>query len=326
MEIENSTNQDAPATESFIEDVTEIEPSEVTDDNEVVEEVDSDREAIDNMSAEEVDKLISEEEPAKADNPESDNNNNNNADDLNARYKLQADDADAKLDKPILLKVNGKVFEVDSVNDLKNLAQLGTNSTKKHQQLAENKRELDFMADNNLTIDDLHSLVQNATGQTPVTRTAEMNDMHSVESIATEIENGPNADAFREVASMLPSNIKTQMRSNPGMMKGFSEDVNSGLAQRVMPGVEKLMILKQMDFMTAYASEVQRLHKAPSGTNRPGTNKSVPESLPATKNDAKANMLNSQPSQRAQSSKSEFTREDIDNMSSAELTKYLDEI
>ena len=60
--------------------------------------------------------------------------------DLDELYKAQMNDTDATLDKPLLIKINGKVTEINNINDMKDLMERGLGATKSFQQIAKHKK------------------------------------------------------------------------------------------------------------------------------------------------------------------------------------------
>ena len=241
--------------------------------------------------------------------------------DLDARYKAQMDDKDAKLDKPIVIKLKGKVYEIDSVNELKSLAELGSNATRKYQEIAEHRRTIDFMQDNDLTVDDLQGMFGQTTGQEPMMRTEEDALERSANDIAAEILNGSNAEAFQQMAALLPDGVKTEMSRNPEMLSAFNNDVESGLAQAIMPQVERMMAVKGIPFMQAYVevgSEYVSKQSQPSQL--------VPEVV-EPKPDAKKQMLKAQPKPKATVSKTgALSSADIDKMTDEEFEKFYETV
>ncbi len=305
MSDEFETTEPVEAVE-ITETPTEVETSDSVDDMTDEEFVEFEKEAFKSTGSD--DDEDDEESKTKTEVTES------SPEELETRYKAQMDDKDAKLDQPVVVKVNGKIYEIDSVNELKNLAELGTSATSKYQAIAGHRKTIDFMQDNNLTVDDLQHLLGDR-GVQPVMRTDADNAAMQVEDIATEILNGPNADNFTAAAEMLPQGVRDQMMTNPQMLKGFSEDVASGMAARVMPGVERLINVNGMDFMSAYAQEVQRLYGNQTQQKAPTETSPEPKQTPKS-------MLQHQPTQRAKSKSPSLSRDDINAMSEADFEKF----
>ncbi len=180
--------------------------------------------------------------------------------DLQSLYDTQMSDPEAQLAQPVLIKINGNVHKVDSVKELKALAEKGVSYTQKTQTLADERREAEFLRDNNITRDDLDALIA-SRGQAPV-----VNDTAAVEveEIATTILSGQYSDDFKQVSTMLPDNIRSEMATDPQLLQGFYEDVEAGLAQKIMPQVERLMGVDGLTFQQAYVKAGQSLEAKPT--------------------------------------------------------------
>jgi len=167
-------------------------------------------------------------------------------------YKSQNDNADAKLDKPILIKLKGKVVEVSNVAEMRNLMELGLGATSKYREMAEGRKTLQFMEDNSIDMETLTGIVNNR-GQEPVVPDVSYETDTQLESIATEIQNSNYIDTFREVATMLPADVTDAIRSNPQALQGFKNDISTGrLDSSKMHEIDKLVAIKGMNFQDAY--------------------------------------------------------------------------
>ncbi len=218
-------------------------------------------ETVDNMTESELDELFSkpaEEEPEKTQIEEP------NIDEL---YTAQMSDADAKLDKPILLKVNGQVIEVDNINDLKNMAEMGTGAQQKFKDIAGFKETQQFMEANGISKEDLQALIA-SKGQQEVTVDT---DATAVDQIATQILNSSYADDFKGSMSQMPEHVKTEISSNPQLLQGLGIDFESGLAQTIMPHISREMATKNLDFVKAYVSVGKRLADTQETTEKQKT-------------------------------------------------------
>ena len=218
--------------------------------------------------------------------------------DLQAMYDTQRSDPEAKLAQPVLIKINGNVHKVESVKELKALAEKGVSYTQKTQTLAKEKREAEFLRDNNITREDLNALIA-SRGQAPVEVDVAAQE---VDELAQGILSGSHADAFKETASMLPQDVQSEMTTNPQLLQGFYDDVSTGLAQKIMPKVERLMAVNGMSFMQAYVT---------AGDLLQGQNKQVNDS--ATK-------LRSQP--KSNTTELESGSPDVWAMDDSEFEKY----
>ncbi len=218
--------------------------------------------------------------------------------DLDGLYKAQMDNSDSVLDNPMLIKINGKVTEISNVNDMKDLMERGLGATKSFQQIAEHKKTLQFLDENNLTMEDLTQLVT-ANGNEPITQDE---NAVQVETVAQTILDSDYASDFKSTADMLPEDIREKMGTDPQLLNDFYGDVQSGLAQQIMPKVEQLMAIKGLSFYQAYATAGQALQ-------------------PNTDMEQKKQTLRSQPKPNSQSLNSSNT--DIWGMSDSEFDKYM---
>jgi hypothetical protein len=198
-----------------------VEPSMETDRTEVVDMSDEEfSEAFDNDTL---------------DNEESIEEESTEEVDLNTLYRDQLDNTDAKLDKPVLIKVDGEVIELNSINELRDMAERGTAVTKRFQKLAADRKALEAQ---------LEALGEQPNVQTP----------DEVETVANEILESNYADTFKADIAILPNEVKEMLSRDAGMLKALAVDYESGLAQEVMPKVKREMALKGLDFIQAYVS------------------------------------------------------------------------
>lgn len=204
-------------------------------------------EDIDNMNDEEFAQLMDgDTQTSKATEDETDVKP---TDDLDALYATQMQDPDAQLDKPILLKFNGTVHKVDSIKELKNLAEQGISFTKKSQDMSEQRQLLTTLEQNGYDAEALRNLASTHKGSELVE--ADMSSAE-IESVAQEILSSNYADSFKSVIGSMPESVTAQMRQDPQMLKAIAYDVESGLAQSIMPEVNRLMDIKGLSFEKAY--------------------------------------------------------------------------
>ena len=234
------------STETAVESV---EPTEVTESN-------------DEMSDDEFASFM-DEDNSTIEEPEGTDEVVDESVDLDALYQSQMDDKDSTLDKPMLIKINGKVHKVDNVSELKDLAERGLNFTQKSQKLSEHRKTIEFLSDNGISQDDLDSLIHNRGEEPVVTDDAERES----NDIATEILSSDYAEAFKETVQTLPENIRSTMAKDPRLLKAFSIDVESGLAQKIMPQVERLMSVNAMSFRDAYVQAGSKLQESQVSVN-----------------------------------------------------------
>ncbi len=208
--------------------------------------------------------------------------------DLDQLYADQLDDRDMALDKPLLIKVNGNTHTIDNVNEMRELMERGLNYTKKMQDLASQRKELEEGI--NRDVD------------------TSVNAEVEVETIASDILNSNYADDFKQAVSMLPEGMQSEMRNDASLLQDFYTDVQSGLAQKIMPQVERLMSVNNMSFEQAYFTAGQKYDTA-SQTQQRGQEQKQ--------------MLRSQPKP---TTSQVSTQKSVNDMSDTEFDKYFSEM
>lgn len=141
-----------------------------------------------------------------------------------------------KLDKPLVVKRKGKLYDLTDLDQIRDLVERGLDSTIKNQELAKLRRELLQAKNPDATAEELDSVSKE----------------HEVEQVAQKILNSSYAEDFKQLASQLPEQVTQQMRSDPRMLEAFSVDVESGLAQKIMPKAQRYMDIDGLDFKEAY--------------------------------------------------------------------------
>ena len=263
------------------------------------ETVNSEVDDFNDLSAEEQAATLDDEGEATSD--ESDETQANvSDDDLNALYSAQMGDADMKLDKPILVKYNGKVHKVDSVNELKSLAEQGISITKKSQRMSDQTTLLAELEANGYTAADLRALATADKGE-ELTK-MEPNQVE-IDEIATGILESDYADDFRGFVGEMPDVAVDEISKNPQILNGLAKDIESGLAQNLMADTRRNMDLHGMGFVEAYINSGNKYHES----------KQV--------NQKKRNTLASQPKQN---NRPQPKQKDTRDMSIAELDAMID--
>ena len=177
--------------------------------------------------------------------------------DLDGLYTSQMEDKESALDKPILIKLNGKVTEITNINDMKDLMERGLGSTKKYQEMAEDRKVIEFMNNNGISMETLNQLVT-SDGSVPIESNNSQQDMQ-VQQVVDKISNSAYVEEFKSGVSFLPDNVKDTIGNSPELLDGLYGDFESGLAQKVLPIVERTMAIKGLDFITAYVQAAQSL-------------------------------------------------------------------
>ncbi len=126
------------------------------------------------------------------------------------------------------------------------------------------------MEENNISMDDLNHIV-GGNGTTDDSGQVEDNNanIQKVESVANDILQSNYADDFKSGLEFVPSNIKEQLTNDPALLKDLAADYESGIAQKIIPQVEKLMAIKGLNFFQAYAMAGQSLDIDGVGSQEP---------------------------------------------------------
>ncbi len=224
-------------------------------------------------------------------------------DDLDSLYKMQMDNVDGKLAEPILIKVDGKVMSVDSIADVKNMMEKSSGANKAFQKIAGDVKTIDFLKDNNISQEDLDSLLS-GRGQAPIVKSqADVNNDRTA-SIIESIESSAFADDFLSGVSALPQDVARSIGSNPELLNELAFEYQEGYAQKVMPHVHREMTVKGLSFEDAYQSVGKRLMAKEETA------------------DASKKVLGAMPNNNSNRSSGSMTAEDIDNMDDAAFDAY----
>ena len=202
---------------------------------------------------------------------------------LDDLYLAQNQSKETKLDKPMYIKINGTTHTIDNVDEMRNLMERGLNHTQKMQELARDRKEFE----SNRVDEESPTVTEDAT-------TVE------VDEIANDILNSSYAESFQSGVSQLPSSVRSELSTNPQMLKGLSQDYESGLAQKIVPSVAREMAVKGISFRDAYVSIGQKLNQQ---------TQQVAQSR---------DTLNAQP----KANTSIATNTDVNSMSDGEFDKY----
>ncbi len=149
------------------------------------------------------------------------------------------------LAEPIVVKVNGKIYDIKDKDQIRDLMERGFNATQKLQELAQSKRELLKEKNPDITEQELDSVDVN----------------NEVEQISSEILNSPNVEEFKNVFAAMPEEALNQFRSNPGMLRGLKVDIDSGFVGHIMPSIQRYMDIDGMGFQEAYMTAGQEYHE-----------------------------------------------------------------
>ncbi len=149
------------------------------------------------------------------------------------------------LDNPLVVKRKGKLYDLTDMDQIRNLVEKGLDSTIKNQELAELRRELELTKNPDITEQELSQLDTSA----------------EVEHIAEKIASSNYVEDFKTFIDILPGVVTDQLRGDPQMLEGLRQDVESGLAGKILPGMQRLMDVDNLTFKEAYmksGSEVMK--------------------------------------------------------------------
>ncbi len=206
--------------------------------------------------------------------------------DWDAKYQEQrTEKADTKLPEPILVKYKGKILDIDTVGELRDLAERGISATQKLQEIAEERKAL-----GGITNDDIELLNRLKSGDTSVVEelakpkddVVQNEAIKAVDTIAGEILQSPYSDSFKSMVTILPQADKTRLSSDPQLLSALKKDFDDGVAQKLMPLLERNIAVKGMPFIEAYKqagidvfSGSQRRKTADKLTSQPKATSSI---------------------------------------------------
>ncbi len=206
----------------------------------------------------------------------------------------EAKDADyvtnglGELETAVVLKRKGKLFDIKSIDELRNLAEKGLDSTIKNQEISGHRDVIDTIEANGISMDDINLLANIKSGSFDALQqlqsaygandNAEVQDMTTtstesrIEAIAQTVMSSNYADDFKSVVSIIDSGTMEKFRKSPEALEMLRQDVESGRAKSFLPDVERAMAVDGLTFVQAYkkigdarsASNTQRKEKAKS--------------------------------------------------------------
>ena len=148
-----------------------------------------------------------------------------------------------ELDKPIVIKYKGNLYDIKDKDQMRDLMERGMGATKKLQELAEMRKELEKQKNPEISEQELDNL--------DVTT--------EVEAISQKILESNYAEDFKGIVSKLPTDIVERMRKDPKMLEGLRIDTESGLAQKIMSKAQRYMDIDGIGFVEAYKRGGQEL-------------------------------------------------------------------
>ncbi len=241
------------------------------------------------VSEEEFDRAFETDEPTEEPVEELDDEPTT----LDDRYASQLGNRDMVLDKPVLIKYNGEVMEVSNLNELRNLAEKGFNSTQKYQKLADDRKKLEARL---LELGD------------------EPEPLDTIQDELDDISNGilssSYADVFQTQIDRLPKEA-INVISDPAVLRNLAIDYDNGIGEKIMAEVPRLMAIKGLSFEHAYQTAGNALLKS-----REQQELDKP----------RVDMLKAEPTKTSNKVSNDRGRVNIDNMSNAEFDKYFAEM
>lgn len=243
--------------------------------------------------------------------------------------------------QPIMLKDRKLEIPINNMNELISLAQKGLNYTQKTQQLSSQKSTVDYLSKHNISMQDLEALAslkagdKQAIGHLAKANKIDLYDIDSeaafspndnvkyyepteVDIVANEIlQNEPVAKKITEWVSseVLPNDFIGLLRTDANALRAFAEDVDSGIADRIMPLAMKNYAINKGNFIDSYIGAAQYL----------ASSNQVQQPKPVTKNASSTDKAKVSISSGKQSSAS--TEDDFDvyenNLTDAELMRRI---
>ncbi len=178
--------------------------------------------------------------------------------DYNDLYDKQLKGETGKqLDTPILLNHKGKIIDISDSKELRSLAELGLSATAKFQDMAEQRKMLDGISPEDITmLRQLKSGDQSVIAELSTQRESnEVTDnAAAIETTAQTVLDSNYATEFKSMLGSMNSTDSKMVSTDPRIFKGLQMDFEKGIAQKVMPLVERNMAVKGMSFMEAYTT------------------------------------------------------------------------
>jgi hypothetical protein len=184
--------------------------------------------------------------------------------DLSKLYKEQLD-KEIKLDKPIIVKVKGEVFDINDLNEARTLIEKGIDYTFKTQALAQERKLAEVANQYGInSAEDMANLLQSIQAQpTEPTQVSQVSDTTTVstdtdtvsteaEAIAQKIIQEGKAEVFRDTVTQLPPEAQMLLQQDARVLNGFYEDVKQGIASKILPLAKRYMAINGEGFLDAY--------------------------------------------------------------------------
>jgi|GEM_PF-6017717 len=187
--------------------------------------------------------------------------------------------------EPIILKDRKLEIPVNNMDELISLAQKGLNYTQKTQQLSSQKNTVDYLGKHNINMEDLEALAAIKNGDKEAIGYLAKNnkiDIYDVDSTATFnpsdnvkyyeptdvdlvaqdiLQNEQVSQQITEWVSndVLPNEFLGLLRTDARALQAFAEDVDSGIAQRILPVAVKNYAINKGNFLDSYIGAARYL-------------------------------------------------------------------
>jgi hypothetical protein len=171
------------------------------------------------------------------------------------------------------------------MDELISLAQKGLNYTQKTQQLSSQKNTVDYLGKHNINMEDLEALAAIKNGDKEAIGYLAKNnkiDIYDVDSTATFnpsdnvkyyeptdvdlvaqdiLQNEQVSQQITEWVSndVLPNEFLGLLRTDARALQAFAEDVDSGIAQRILPVAVKNYAINKGNFLDSYIGAARHL-------------------------------------------------------------------
>ena len=186
--------------------------------------------------------------------------------------------------KGVTLKDRDLELPINSSKELLDLANKGLNFTRKTQDFAKHKPTLDYMEAHGITLDKLQTYAEaesgsaDALGQiakqskidpldidinTQYTPNQDFSPSQQSETdiFASELQHDTaTANEFRRMMDYVPDSFKSTLGSDINTLRGFTNDVRSGVADKLLPEAVKMHALNGGDFVQSYIEAGNRYY------------------------------------------------------------------
>ncbi len=186
--------------------------------------------------------------------------------------------------KGVTLKDRDLELPISSSKELLDLANKGLNFTRKTQDFAKHKPTLDYMETHGITLDKLQTYAEAESGSADAlgqiakqskidpldidtnTQYTPNQDFSPSQQSETDIfaselqQDTATANEFRRMMDYVPDSFKSTLGSDINTLRGFTNDVRSGVADKLLPEAVKMHALNGGDFVQSYIEAGNRYY------------------------------------------------------------------